>query len=46
MPIKLTGNSLNPHISASILFHLEGMKAEKIEFPLYKTDAETFVFAV
>ncbi len=30
----------------TIRFHLEGMKEEKIKFPLNRTDAETFVFAV
>ena len=34
------------NIYGAIQFHLEGMKEEKIKFPLNTTDAETFVFAV
>jgi len=34
------------NILEAIRFHLEGMKEEKIVFPLHKTDAETFVFAI
>ena len=34
------------NILDAIHFHLDGMKEEKIKFPLNKTDAETFVFAV
>ncbi len=34
------------HIVEAIQFHLEGMKEEHIKFPLNRTDAETFVFAV
>ena len=34
------------NILEAIRFHLEGMKEEKIVFPSYKTDAETFVFAI
>jgi hypothetical protein len=34
------------NILGAIRFHLEGMKEEKIKFPLNRTDAETFVFAV
>jgi predicted RNase H-like HicB family nuclease len=34
------------NIYGAIQFHLEGMKEEKIKFPLSTTDAETFVFAV
>jgi len=34
------------NILAAIHFHLDGMKEEKIKFPLNRTDAETFVFAV
>jgi len=34
------------NILESIRFHLEGMKEEKIEFPVNRTDAETFVFAI
>ncbi len=34
------------HIVEAIQFHLEGMKEENIKFPLNRTDAETFVFAV
>jgi len=33
-------------IIEAIQFHLEGMKAEKIQIPVHKSDAETFVFAV
>jgi predicted RNase H-like HicB family nuclease len=34
------------NILDAIRFHLEGMKEEKIKFPISRTDAETFVFAV
>ncbi len=34
------------HIIEAIQFHLEGMKEEKIKFPVNRTDAETFVFTV
>ncbi|HNY06615.1 MAG TPA: type II toxin-antitoxin system HicB family antitoxin [Bacteroidales bacterium] len=34
------------NILDAIRFHLEGLKEEKIKFPINKTDAETFVFAV
>jgi predicted RNase H-like HicB family nuclease len=34
------------NILDAIRFHLDGMKEEKIKFPLNRTDAETFVFAV
>ncbi len=34
------------NILNAIRFHLDGMKGEKIKFPIYRTDAETFVFAV
>ncbi len=34
------------HILEAIRFHLEGMKEEHIKFPIKKTDAETYVFAV
>ena len=33
-------------IVKAIRFHLDGMKEENIKFPLNRTDAETFVFAV
>jgi predicted RNase H-like HicB family nuclease len=34
------------NILDAIRFHLKGLKEEKIKFPINKTDAETFVFAV
>lgn len=34
------------NILDAIRFHLDGMKEEKIKFPIHRTDAETFVFAV
>ena len=34
------------NIIRAIRFHLDGMKEEKIKFPISKTDAETFVFAI
>ncbi len=34
------------NILIAIRFHLEGMKEEHIKFPLNRTDAETFVFAI
>ncbi|HNW98396.1 MAG TPA: type II toxin-antitoxin system HicB family antitoxin [Bacteroidales bacterium] len=34
------------NILSAIRFHLQGMKEEKIKFPIFRTDAETFVFAV
>ncbi len=34
------------NILDAIRFHLDRMKEEKIKFPLNRTDAETFVFAV
>jgi predicted RNase H-like HicB family nuclease len=34
------------NIFAAIHFHLDGLKEENIKFPLNRTDAETFVFAV
>ena len=34
------------NILSAIRFHLEGLKEEKIKFPIFRTDAETFVFAV
>jgi predicted RNase H-like HicB family nuclease len=33
-------------ILEAIRFHLAGMKEEKIKFPVNRTDAENFVFAV
>ncbi|HEX7411006.1 MAG TPA: type II toxin-antitoxin system HicB family antitoxin [Bacteroidales bacterium] len=34
------------NIIDAIRFHLDRMKAEKIAFPINRTDAETFVFAI
>ncbi len=34
------------NILSAIRFHLQGLKEEKIKFPIFRTDAETFVFAV
>jgi len=34
------------NILDAIRFHLEGLKQERIKFPVNRTDAETFVFAV
>ena len=34
------------NILEAIRFHLEGLKEEKIKFPVNHTDAETFVFIV
>ena len=34
------------NIIDAIRFHLDGMKEENIKFPIHRTDAETFVFAV
>ena len=34
------------NIMDAIRFHLEGLKEEKIKFPINRTDAETFVFNV
>ena len=34
------------NILGAIRFHLEGLREEKIKYPLNRTDAETFVFAV
>jgi len=44
-----TGKSkaiVEKNILDAIRFHLEGLKEEKIKFPISKTNAETFVFAV
>jgi predicted RNase H-like HicB family nuclease len=41
-----TKSIVEKNILAAIRFHLEGLKQEKIKFPISRTDAETFVFAV
>ena len=41
-----TKTIVEKHIIEAIQFHLEGMKEEKIKFPVNRTDAETFVFTV
>lgn len=40
-----TRASVEKNIFEAIQFHLEGLKEEKLQIPLPKTDAETFVFA-
>ena len=34
------------NIIGALRFHLEGLKEEKIQFPVNRTDAEVFVFSV
>jgi predicted RNase H-like HicB family nuclease len=34
------------NILSAIRFHLQGLKEDNIKFPIFRTDAETFVFAV
>lgn len=41
-----TKSMVEKHIVEAIQFHLEGLKEERIKFPLHRTDAETFVFTV
>lgn len=41
-----TRTIVEKNIMDAIRFHLEGMKLENIKFPVNRTDAETFVFAV
>jgi predicted RNase H-like HicB family nuclease len=41
-----TKSSVEKNILEAIRFHLDGMKEEKIKFPINTTDAETFVFTV
>ena len=41
-----TKEMVEKNILDAIRFHLEGMKQEKIKFPISKTNAETYVFAV
>jgi predicted RNase H-like HicB family nuclease len=38
--------AVEKNILEAIRFHLDGMKEEKLKFPLNRTDAETFVFSV
>jgi predicted RNase H-like HicB family nuclease len=41
-----TKAAVEKSIMEAIRFHLDGMKEEKIKFPINRTDAETFVFSV
>lgn len=41
-----TINTAEKNILAAIRFHLDGLKEKKIKFQLFRTYAETFVFAV
>jgi predicted RNase H-like HicB family nuclease len=41
-----TKAAVEKNILEAIRFHLDGMKEEKIKFPINRTDAETFVFSV
>lgn len=41
-----TKSGVEKNILDAIRFHLDGMKAEKIKYPINTTDAETFVFTI
>jgi predicted RNase H-like HicB family nuclease len=41
-----TKSGVEKNILEAIRFHLDGMKEEKIKYPINRTDAETFVFTV